>query len=262
MSGGQPFPQEGYGQGNWKSYCEDNGGDWSPDPCSQIGEYGAYGKISGYVKDTSGITLAGATVYAGTYSTTTNGNGFYRFNQVPISPSGFSMKAYYTGYMQQNTVTAPVTKDTETTASDIIMASDTNSVVEVSGRVTDSLGNGIAGVIIVIDDDGDSTFTDVLGYYTLRAIIDAGTYNLEAKKSNYNTGSTSIAVEPGLPYDIDFTLTPSSGISTCDNGVVDGVNEECDSPDDSACPGQCQADCTCPLTCEEKGYFCADADYQ
>lgn len=32
----------------------------------------------------------------------------------------------------------------------------------------------------------------------------------------------------------------------CGDGIVSPPNEECDPPDDSACPGQCLANCTCP----------------
>jgi hypothetical protein len=40
---------------------------------------------------------------------------------------------------------------------------------------------------------------------------------------------------------------------TCGDGTVNQVSEDCDPPDDSACPGQCQMNCTCPAD-----PFCGD----
>jgi hypothetical protein len=39
----------------------------------------------------------------------------------------------------------------------------------------------------------------------------------------------------------------------CGDGVVNQPSEECDPPDDSACPGECEPDCTCPVE-----PFCGD----
>ena len=46
-----------------------------------------------------------------------------------------------------------------------------------------------------------------------------------------------------------FLCTPAvKGTEFCGDGVTNGI-EVCDPPDDGACPGLCQADCTCGLTC-------------
>lgn len=43
------------------------------------------------------------------------------------------------------------------------------------------------------------------------------------------------------------STTTSTTMPRCRDGVVNQASEECDPPDDAACPGQCLPDCTCPL---------------
>jgi hypothetical protein len=40
--------------------------------------------------------------------------------------------------------------------------------------------------------------------------------------------------------------TPAPGAPTCGDGIVNQVSETCDGGDDTACPGACQNDCSCP----------------
>jgi len=262
-----PFPTEGYGSGAWEDMCDDNGGDWYPNPCSEVEDFsGSYGSLYGYVKDTNLDPLAGVTVFAGAYSAVTNGEGKYRFSNIPTSSSpGYSLRGYFKSYSQTNTVYGIVTRGGDDPAGDdILMAYDTNAVVTIKGNVKDSYGAAIVGAIIIINNDGDHAVTDSIGYYELVTQITAGTYDLTAKKSGYNSESTTVSVEPGERYGgNDFTLVPTSGSATCQNGVLDPT-EECDEPFDSACPGQCRSDCTCPPKCEdpELGYYCADILYQ
>jgi hypothetical protein len=56
-------------------------------------------------------------------------------------------------------------------------------------------------------------------------LIDAETVRLDG---------TEIIVPPDL---IDFEYAVRGGL--CGDGIVNNLNEECDVPDDSACPGQC-----------------------
>ena len=47
------------------------------------------------------------------------------------------------------------------------------------------------------------------------------------------------------PYRINVTGT-ALPLPICGDNVVNQASEECDGTDDTACPGQCRADCTCP----------------
>lgn len=256
---------EGYGQGDWAQYCSNQGGTYYGTTCTEIANpaSGSYGRIYGYVKNPSGTALSGATVVAGTLSQTTDGNGYYNFAQLPISyPNSYTIYAYLANYQQDNYPTVVVSANSQTQVSDIKLVSTTQAYVTIMGRVTDAYGNGISTATVSINGS-QNTYTDVSGYYTLRKQIAAGTYTVRASKSGYNAQSLSMAVTPGLKYQgINFQLTSSStGSTNCNNGALDS-GEECDGDLDDSCPGECQADCTCPLTCTEKGYYCADLSYQ
>jgi hypothetical protein len=52
----------------------------------------------------------------------------------------------------------------------------------------------------------------------------------------------------GLPGPATLILPTALTTASCGDGVANG-REECDGGDDAACPGACQAGCTCPRTC-------------
>lgn len=57
-----------------------------------------------------------------------------------------------------------------------------------------------------------------------------------------------------------FTLDPNDcGLGVCANNVTD-PGEECDGSDDALCPGQCNADCTCPPLLVELESFTAEVE--
>lgn len=79
--------------------------------------------------------------------------------------------------------------------------------------------------------DGNATlfYNDVppgTYYYAVMRVTDEGTY-------------------AEGPYQINVTGT-ALPLPTCGDNVVNQAIEECDGTDDTACPGQCRADCTCP----------------
>ncbi|MCB9358623.1 carboxypeptidase regulatory-like domain-containing protein [Candidatus Woesearchaeota archaeon] len=258
---GQMFESVGYDS---EASCNDQGGRFYNKPCAEVEPGGGFGTLQGYVNDSNGNPVSGATVYAGPYSSATDGEGKYKFDSIPSSyPNSYSIKAYFSGYQQSNDVTAVVVKDSTVNANAIIMESTSEALVIIKGKVLDQYGVAIPSAIVILNNEF-STYTDIQGYYTLSAQVADGSYELKATKAGFatSTRSSPISVVAGLRYDgEDFTLFPDSSGDQCGNGVLEG-NEECEFPYLGACPGSCQSDCTCPDTCEELGNYCADVGYQ
>ncbi len=57
-------------------------------------------------------------------------------------------------------------------------------------------------------------------------------------------GTTSTSTTTTVPPTSSTTSTTVS--NRCGDGTVNAPQEQCDGSDDSACPGACRADCTCP----------------
>ncbi|MFT4304321.1 MAG: hypothetical protein ACMXYG_07175 [Candidatus Woesearchaeota archaeon] len=256
---GQPFESSAY---DGESFCSDRGGVYYPGPCADMEPGGAFGSLTGLVTDTNNQPLANVQVYAGPYIAVTTAAGRYNFVNIPVSyPNYYSLKAYFIGYTQVDPVSAIVVRDSLVEADTIRLTSDPNSFVVIRGRVVNQFNLGIASAIVSFDNSF-STYTDVQGYYEIKAQVPSGNYVIDAKKAGFISSSQNLDVETGLRYDgIDFTITPGSAQDLCGNGVLD-PEEDCDPPFDSACPGRCQPDCSCPPKCEELGYFCADVGYQ
>jgi hypothetical protein len=248
--------------------CGSRGGQLYRSSCNSIDLSGSFGSLSGYVKERgTNRALANVDVYVGSYKAVTDGNGYYRFDQVPTSnPNKVSIKAYFSFYQQFDSVQAMVSKGQETTAPVVYMVNDLNSQITIKGNVKDSADVVLSGVVILLSSDYySSTSTDSAGNFILisQLTAGAGSYTLKAVKPGYNSATKVLSITPGNIYiNNDFVLTKSSVSTECGNGVRN-IGEECDPPDDTACPGRClESSCTCPLSCTEQGNFCADKDYQ
>jgi len=260
----QPIPIGGYiGDGDFEQYCKDPevDGTYYAIQCDLVQDLtGTYGSITGSVEDTNGNPLANVEVFAGPYSVVTDSNGNYRLDSQPIGT--YIMKAYLVNYQRStNLVEVTVTSGTISSAATIIMVYDTSALVHLSGKVEDDYSNGIPLATVSVGQF--TVLTDSKGYYEMSKPLSEGTHTISAFKIGYSTDSRPVSVQPGGRYSSeDFTLSQTGIESGCNDGVVNGPDEECDTPDDSACPGECDSNCKCPLTCTEMNYYCSDIEYQ
>ena len=155
----------------------------------------AVGNVTGFVRDTSGVGVAGATVIAtpnpagGAATTTTTGtNGSYTFNN--LVTGNYNLTASKVGFFPRNGATATVTGGGTAQASqDIILAAAVN--VTLQGQVT-SGGTGIQATITITNPDGTAATpgtvaTDATGHYSVTIL--QGTYNLKAAATGFVTAA-------------------------------------------------------------------------
>lgn len=92
----------------------------------------------------------------------------------------------------------------------------------ITGAQTGFCGDGIC-------DPGESCSTDCL----------SEVHCADGLTDNDEDGLVN-CLDPDCSFDLACDLS-----NTCPNGIVDNLAEECDAPDDSACPGLCLRDCSC-----------------
>ncbi len=148
--------------------------------------------ISGRVIDSAGRGVAGATVSDGTRSVTTDADGSYILTDVP--PGAYTLTPSHQGYIFTPAARS-ITVDRHISGLDFTASPP----YRISGQVTDSAGNGIAGV--TVSDGARSAITDEQGIFTLND-VPAGTHTL-------------------TPLHHEYAFTPASRVVTV-NGDVSG----------------------------------------
>jgi inhibitor of cysteine peptidase len=129
--------------------------------------------ISGRVTDGAGNGVAGVTVSAGARSATTDANGFYAISGLPTGV--YTLTATRSGY-QITPASRTVTVNDHLNGQDFTATLLTYTI---GGRVTDSAGNGVAGVTVSAGER--SATTDANGFYALSG-LSSGVYALRAEK--------------------------------------------------------------------------------
>jgi inhibitor of cysteine peptidase len=155
--------------------------------------------IRGRVTDSAGNGVAGVTVSDGTRSATTDAQGFYALSGVPAG--AYTLTPSRDGY-----AFAPASR-TVTVTGDLSGQDFTATLVTyaIRGRVTDSAGNGVAGV--TISDGMRSATTDAQGFYALSG-VPAGAYTLTPSRDGYAFAPASRTVTvTGEVSGQDFTAT-------------------------------------------------------
>ena len=171
--------------------------------------------ISGRVMDTTGNPVAGVTINASiapgypgpvgsnqvVQSVTTAVDGTYSLSDLPISTyQVVPQKDGCTFDPNWRVVWVPPHRNEQN-----FTATCGTLTYNVTGRVTDSRGIGIAGV--TVSDGTRTATTDANGHYTLSA-VPAGTYTLTPAKDGYTfTPDTQAITVAGDLSDQDFTAT-------------------------------------------------------
>jgi hypothetical protein len=162
------------------------------------------GNIEGIVKDANTDSpIAGVTVTAGTYTNTTNADGYYEISDVPAGT--YTVTASKDGFQTASKTGIGVVAGQATNLNFTLTPLPTNG--NIAGIVSDaSTGNPIEGANITTN--GYFDITDANGHYNISS-IPAGTYTVTASKDGYeSSSSTNIVVAAGQTTTVDFQLTP------------------------------------------------------
>ncbi len=162
----------------------------------------ATGSITGLVTDTSNNPLSGVTVAYSGGSATTDTTGHYTLNNVP--EGSVALTASLTGY-QSASETVSVTANQTTTAPTMQLAAA--PVGSIKGQVTNTSGQALAGATVAYG--GASTTSDSSGNYTL-SNVPAGTVQVTASLSGYQTATQNVTVTAGQATTANFTLAQAT----------------------------------------------------
>jgi len=184
---------------------------------------GSY-SISGRVTDNLGQVIPGATVSDGVgHNTSTDGGGNYGF--LGLSTGSYTITPVKDGYTFSS-LPVSVPPDGENIN---FIGTAAPSTYNISGRVTDGNGSGIAGVT-VSDGAGHSTITDDLGNYGFLGLA-TGSYTITPLKANYTFSPTRLTVTvPPEVSEQNFLGTPTTTscrtvekVSICANNFSSSV---------------------------------------
>jgi len=155
------------------------------------------GNLEGYVKDTSGLPIAGATVHVEntglTVDTedTTDENGYYDFPGIPAD--SYTMDVTMDGY-NDGSASEVVVNDGATTTQNFTLTKNG----WIYGTVTDDSSNNLAGVNVSVWDGATlvaSTLTAADGTYNIPIV--EGTYNVTFHLDGYDDDETDDVVVTG-----------------------------------------------------------------
>jgi len=175
-----------------------------------------FGNIAGTVTDAStGDPIAGTTVTAEGNSATTDANGTYTINNVPLGTHTVTASA--AKYVEQSKTVTVAAGTTTHLDFELTLLNGT-----ISGVVTDSsTGNPISGATVTVNSM--SATTNSSGVYTI-SDIQAGTYTVTASAEGYESSvKTNITVVAGETTSVDFELTSAVSAQPLDILLYAGV---------------------------------------
>lgn len=166
------------------------------------------GTILGRVSDRDGLALSDAELTltgAVNRTITTDDQGNYRFENVPQGDYDLVAKCY--GYQDSQTFSVTVEPE-KNTEKDITLYAMEKGVL--TGRVTDSQGNALAGASVRIKGYGEYRgVTDVAGNYTIEGILIesySGKYEVTVLKNLFVTAMATVYIYGYGDNTKDFTL--------------------------------------------------------
>jgi hypothetical protein len=162
------------------------------------------GNIEGIVKDANTDSpIAGVTVAAGTYTNTTDADGYYIISDVLAGT--YTVTATKDGFQTTAKTSIGVIAGQTTNLNFTLTPLPTNG--NIAGIVSDaSTGNPIEGVNVTTN--GYFDITGANGHYNISS-VPAGTYTVTASKDGYESSSrTNIIVTVGQTTPVDFQLAP------------------------------------------------------
>ena len=178
------------------------------------------GSIAGSVKSSTGAAIAGASVGFGGGTTTTDANGNYTLNGVPVGT--VQLVASASGFQS-------VTQSVTVTGGNTSTANFTLTAGSAAGTVTGKITNASSGAIVTgatVSWSGGSTTTNTSGIYTLTNVT-AGTQNITAVKTGYLSRTLAVGVTGGATSTLNIPIATAGKISvkvvTSGGAVVSGA---------------------------------------
>jgi len=162
--------------------------------------------ITGYVEDSNGEPMAEVSIQltgAENRSTQTDINGFFTFVNL-IEGESYTVQPKSLGYLFNEYSSDFIA----VTAENSVVFTGTQSNFDISGRVTDNNGNGIAGVEVGLEGSVTSTtVTDVSGLFVFTSLPADGSYSVSPFQPGYVflPPSQSIDALTGNMSGLDFT---------------------------------------------------------
>ncbi len=192
-----------------------------PSTSAQVTETGTL--IGLITNDSTGDRLAGVTIIVSGQSTTTNANGFYRFDNVPIGEQ--LVTASLTGYQTSSRSRVVVADQTRwnslklspltdiPTPTPVPTATPQPQTGSLMGLITDvSSGERLADVTVSVANQ--SLVTNENGFYRFDDLA-PGSYTVIAEKAGYETAQSSRDVNIGQSRWNSLSLTPLPQTFSC-----------------------------------------------
>jgi len=164
---------------------------------------GVEGTLRGFVKDNANSPITGASVElsAGAGSTSSAADGSYEILAPAGTYTAYANKSGYAGDVETVVITTGGTTWVNFTL--------VSQLASVSGTVTDTTGNPVAGATVVVSKGGvarGQATTNAQGAYSIGNLA-PDTYNITVTAEGYETATATITLSPNQQLDRDFTLT-------------------------------------------------------
>jgi large repetitive protein len=160
------------------------------------------GKITGFVKNSAGAALAGATVSFSGGTTTTAADGGYTLSNVV--PGSYNVTATAPNY--KSSTKSTTVNPGQTTMQNFNLSPQTGGI---KGRITNTSGVVLQGATVSVSGGiiatTKSTTTDKHGNYSFSG-LPVGNYTVTASKTGYTTQQTSTKVSSSTTSTVNVTL--------------------------------------------------------
>jgi hypothetical protein len=185
-------------------------------------------KVSGSIKNSLGAAMPNMSLALGSRMANTDTNGNYVF---PDVPAGTYTLAPITTPAYHDATFIPASRSVTVTTANLT-AQDFTITFSINGRVTNSLGNGLAGIEVTRTGSGSavSVTTDVNGAYAFTA-VPAGNYTIaptippSLAGMSFFPASSAVAVKKVSLTNVNFTgfFTVSGSVTRSDGAGLAGV---------------------------------------
>lgn len=178
------------------------------------------------IDNNTGEAISGASITIDNTSlnTTTDSNGYYTINNIPVG--SYTVTVTATGY---NPISDNITinANQEITANGtMVLNTATIQTGTIAGRVTDyNTGVAVSGARVDIDGTTLYAYTDDYGYFILNNVQE-GVQTISISGHEHNTVSGNVTVTPGKTINVTARLIPSSDYkSTLEDEITEPILE-------------------------------------